>query len=865
MFELKNYQNETLQILREFLEEARLMPVEEAFTRAQQRQNRQPLPYLHHSFAQVPYVCLRLPTGGGKTVLASYAVGIAKRAYLEQDYPIVLWLVPTNTIREQTLEALQKPGHPYRAALEDEFGVDRLMVLDIGDVTRIRKQDIGNKAIIVVGTLATLRVEDTSGRKVYAYHEDFEPHFAGISPHDARLEKVSEADLKPNGLTAANLGKIKYSFANLLALKQPLVIMDEAHNARTKLTFDTLKRIHPACVLELTATPDTSRESASNVLHHVSASQLKAANMIKLPIMLSEHHEWEGAVRDAVLTRKQLAQEAVKSGDSVRPIALFQAENKSGEVTFEVLKTFLIEQLGIAAPQIAIVTGNQRELDGIDLFNPACPIEYIITVEALKEGWDCSFAYVFCSVKDVKSSKDAEQLLGRVLRMPYAQRRQHEALNRAYAHLVSPNFAKAAAALTDKMVQSMGFDPLELPQHLQHGNQYSLFDGTENPSLRPAIAEESSEFTLNNGEQLAVTGLIDEPTATLILQGFTGKQKAEVQQQVEQHNLRVKAQLAPAMRGEIFAPLPLLCVREENQLRLLEPESYLYTKGGWSLLDFPVELPQFEIRESGRVFEVFLQGGHVSYKLAEQGETPNLNLIELDIDDTVLVRWLDREVRQADVSPSEMIRWLVQLVGHLTKVRGFSLTALVRSKFLLARAIKDRIAFCRNKAAERGFQHWLFEDSSVLGVSETYQYTFKPDVYPARVPFYRGKYAFTKHYYPVIEDLSSSGEEFECAQALDQHPQVKHWIRNLVNREAASFRLPLARGYFYPDFIAELHDGRTVVVEYKGEHLQTADDAREKAAVGQQWAQQSGGLFLLALAKDAQGKNIYQQLNQLFH
>ncbi len=64
---------------------------------------------------------------------------------------------------------------------------------------------------------------------------------------------------------------------------------------------------------------------------------------------------------------------------------------------------------------------------------------------------------------------------------------------------------------------------------------------------------------------------------------------------------------------------------------------------------------------------------------------------------------------------------------------------------------------------------------------------------------------------------------------------------------------------------AELHDGRTVVVDYKGEHLQTADDAREKAAVGQQWAHQSGGLFLLALAKDAQGKNIYQQLNQLFH
>ncbi|MBU0656776.1 MAG: DEAD/DEAH box helicase family protein [Gammaproteobacteria bacterium] len=864
MFELKNYQKETLQTLREFLEEARLMPVEEAFTRAQQRQNRQPLPYLHHTFGNVPYVCLRLPTGGGKTVLASYTVGVAKRAYLEQDFPIVLWLVPTNTIREQTLEALQKPGHPYRAALEDEFGVDRLLVLDIGDVTRIRKQDIGAKTIVVVGTLATLRVEDTSGRKVYAYHEDFEPHFAGVNPHDERLEKVTEADLKPNGLTAKSLGRIKYSFANLLALKQPLVIMDEAHNARTKLTFDTLKRIHPACVVEFTATPDASRESASNVLHHVSASQLKAANMIKLPIMLSEHNEWEGAVRDAVLTRKQLAQEAVKSGDSIRPLVLFQAENKSGEVTHEVLKTFLTEQLGVEPQQIAVVTGSQRELDGINLFDPACPIEYIITVEALKEGWDCSFAYVFCSVKDVKSAKDAEQLLGRVLRMPYAQRRQNEALNRAYAHLVSPNFAKAAAMLTDKMVQGMGFDPLEIPQHLQHGNQYGLFDGdVEQP--KPAVAEERGEFTLSNGDTFTACGLIDEPTEKLILQGLSGKQKAEVQQQVEQHNLRAKARLAPAERGEMFASLPLLCVREENQLHLLEPESFLYTKGGWSLLDFPLELPQFDIRESGRTFEVFLQGGHVSYKLAEQNDTPNLNLIELDIDETVLVRWLDREVRQADVSPAEMIRWLVQLLGHLMKERGFSLTALVRSKFLLARAVKDRIAFCRNKAAQQGFRYWLFEDASLLDVSEIYRCAFKPGLYPARLPFYRGKYHFSKHYYPVIEDLSASGEEFTCAQVIDLHSNVRFWVRNLVNREASSFRLPLAHGYFYPDFVAELQDGRTLVVEYKGAHLETADDAREKAAVGTLWAEKSNNLFLLALAQDQQGRDVYQQLDNLLN
>lgn len=199
----------------------------------------------------MPYICMRLPTGGGKTVLASYAVSVVQKTYLEQDYPIVLWLVPTNTIREQTLEALKTAGYPYRQALENEFDLDRLRVFDVSEVTQIRRQDIDRKTLVIVGTLAALRVEDTSGRKVYVHHEDFEPHFVGITDPDYRLERISEKDLQENGLRGEDIGKIKASFANLLALHQPLVIMDEAHNARTKLTFDTLKPLHPAVLWNL--------------------------------------------------------------------------------------------------------------------------------------------------------------------------------------------------------------------------------------------------------------------------------------------------------------------------------------------------------------------------------------------------------------------------------------------------------------------------------------------------------------------------------------------------------------------------------------------------------------------------------------
>jgi type III restriction enzyme len=111
----------------------------------------------------------------------------------------------------------------------------------------------------------------------------------------------------------------------------------------------------------------------------------------------------------------------------------------------------------------------------VNLFDPACPVEVVITVEALKEGWDCSFAYVFCSLQKIGSSKDMEQLLGRVLRMPYARRRKSELLNRAYAHVASAQTMQVANALADKLV-AMGFEELEAAQAV-FPTTTPLFDG----------------------------------------------------------------------------------------------------------------------------------------------------------------------------------------------------------------------------------------------------------------------------------------------------------------------------------------------------------------------------------------------------
>lgn len=878
MFELKNYQKQALVVLENFLVAARSQSVESAFEQALTEQKQKPVPYRHYAFEEIPYVCLRLPTGGGKTVLASHSVKVAKQAYLEQDYPLVLWLVPTNTIREQTLKALKTVAHPYRQALEQEFGLDRLRVMDIGEVTQLCPQDIGRKAVIVVGTLASLRVEDTSGRKVYAYHENFEPHFSGIRQDDPRFERVSEKDLQDNGLGKESLGKIKYSFANLLMLHRPLVIMDEAHNARTSLTFDTLKRVHPSCIVEFSATPDTGATSASNILYRCTAAELKAEQMIKLPIMLTEHKDWQAAVRDAVLTGKKLNEEARKETDYIRPIVLFQAEAKNGVVTVEVLKAHLMTELAIAEQEIAIATGYQRGLEGIDLFSPGCLIKYIITMEALKEGWDCSFAYVFCSVKDVRSSKDAEQLLGRVLRMPFAQNRQIEALNRAYAHLASPTFSQAAQLLKDKLID-MGFEAMEVAALVRPGStQGDLFGGPDvkpqdiplvielpsYPDLPPSPAYKITETEVNT-YYVEIIGTVPEQVTQQLLKTVSGVAKKHIEAQVEFHNCQIQVNKAPAMRGELFAAFPQLCCVQNDLLELLEPDSFLYMSGNWSLQDYPAELPQFSLSETAKNFEVDIEGKKVFYKVAGESEVYNLDWVDSGITETHLVRWLDGQVKQPDVVQASCVLFLSQLIGHLTHVRHIPLTGLLRSKFVLARTINEQINKYREQAAKKGFQLSLFEGSIPLETSFDFAYQFKPDNYPARPPYYQGSFKFGKHYYPLIEDLKSDGEEFACAQAIDSNAQVKFWIRNLVNREQASFRLPLASGYFYPDFVVELQDGRLLVVEYKGKMLLTNDDSREKNAVGECWANNSNGkcLFVMAVAEDANGLNVFQQIEQV--
>ena len=472
MFQLKEYQKTTLNKLQKYLELTRYKGADGAFHEFYPQYGYNKIKGLE----EVPYVCLRLPTGGGKTYLAANSISIASSTYLETETPIVLWFCPTTTIKNQTLETLKNPRHPNREVLEKAFGGE-VLVFDIEDYTNLRPQDIGNKCCVFVSTFQTFRITNTNARRIYAHNENLEPHFGKIpnAQNMENLERIEEGSDK---------GKIKYSFANLLNVYRPIVIADEAHNNSTPLAYETLSRVNPSCIIEYTATP----ASNSNVLHRVCAMELKVEEMIKLPIILTVHQTWQESLSASVLARKSLDEYAKNDSQYIRPILLIQAESKDREVTVDVIKKYLMEQENIEEYKIAIATGDQKELDGIDIFNPNCKIEYIITVEALKEGWDCSFAYVFCSVAQRHSAKDIEQLLGRVLRMPYARTRGQEELNKAYAFVSNDSWQNGVAQLKDRLVE-MGFEEDEVPDSIQTSLPVTLGGTNEKKPIKLNVSK----------------------------------------------------------------------------------------------------------------------------------------------------------------------------------------------------------------------------------------------------------------------------------------------------------------------------------------------------------------------------------------
>ncbi len=422
--QLKRYQKNTLDTLENFLKDLKKVGLKYAFMGITEK------PYQAQAFGDVPFVCIKIPTGGGKTFVGCHAAEKIMSKALQAEHGIVLWFTPSEAIKTQTLRKFKDRKDDHRKALDEAYD-NRVRVFSNEEALSIRKSDVSNNLCIVIASLEAFRKEKTLQKKYKVYQEN-----GALMDH---FEHLDEPDFLERDIE----GTVINSLANVVRLSNPLVVIDEGHKTTTRLSIDFLKDLNPSFIVEYTATP----RAGSNILVEVHASELKEEQMVKIPIVLESAGQWQNALINGIEKRVELEKGAKKlKGEYIRPIALLQAQpkNKDGKsITVEQLKTFLLER-NIPAEEIAIKTSEKNELDGVNLFSKDCKIKYIITVNALAEGWDCSFAYVLVSVANLGSKIAVEQIIGRIIRMPNARRKADEDFNRSYVFASARNFNEAA-------------------------------------------------------------------------------------------------------------------------------------------------------------------------------------------------------------------------------------------------------------------------------------------------------------------------------------------------------------------------------------------------------------------------------------
>ncbi|MGB7550068.1 MAG: DEAD/DEAH box helicase family protein [Chromatiaceae bacterium] len=897
VFTPKTYQSQVLESVTAYFRACHELPSPAiAFSATTERLWGRGLPYhpLPAFPLDMPYFCLRVPTGGGKTWLAAKSLALINTHLLRVEHSLILWLVPSKPIREQTLRALKDRQHPYHTALRE---AGPIAVMDLEEAKGLTRATLDTATTILVATRQAFQVEEEECRKVYQDNGALMSHFDNLSPtqRDQLLTDGEGTDRRPI-----------FSLANVLRLRRPFVIVDEAHNSRTELAFEMLARFRPSGVMELTATPDLER-TPSNVLHSVSAAELKAEEMIKLPVVLEAEPNWRQCLADAIGRREalhKLAEEEHRAGaDYLRPIVLIQSEpRRTGVETldFERVRQELIVNQRIPTEEIIIATGEVKGLEQVEaayklgLADPACPVKFVITQKALAEGWDCPFAYILVSMASLSSATAVEQLLGRVLRQPGASHRQARALNQSYAFVVSRNFAETASTLRDRLVTGAGFDRREVAEFVAaaHPAQGRLdLDGhpgrlvmrpvaiglTEKPNLKhlPKTLRDKVNWDGKRNTLTIDKPLTEDETAVLVTSVTTETAVAAIAEAGEiSRTTAIEFFQTPAELGERFR-VPRLALRVPGpdggeQLRLFDdPE----------VLEYPWDLSPYDAKPSANDLATLNEG----FKIAEIGEIDVENdtgrvvsrfLPELQRDlglsyqpehwDPVrLAAWLCRNLPEESLTHANKMGFVAAWLTQLLREPGLTLARVNLQKFLIRNLIEARIREYRKQAVGQAYQETLFGEGAASRVAvgglddPGLVFEFHHQAYaPSRdYDGHFGHFDFRKHFYGRIGDFDSK-EEFECACWLDIQAQKGHilfWVRNLVRREGSSFFLQKADGRFYPDFLCQLpgaddQSGPILAVEYKGADRWTA--AEDDRLIGHLWAELSAGRCRFVMVKD---------------
>ena len=810
------------------------------------------MPPYNPELAGVPQVCFKVPTGGGKTFLAANSL---KQIFASMPHihpKAVVWLVPSDAILSQTYKTLTDKNHAYRKKIDVDFGnkVEVYSKQQLLNGQNFNPTSVSDNLSIFVLSYDSFRTNKKDGRKAYQENGSLLPFVRFKQDSSNLLEDTDETAL-----------------IQVIRKLNPVVIVDESHHATSKLSKEMLQNFNPSFVLDLTATP----KRGSNIISFVDARQLKAENMVKLPVIVYNRKSQEDVFISAVSLRRKLELEAVQGqkngGKYIRPIVLFQAQpkNNADSTTYEKIKHTLMD-MGIPESEIAIKTADKDELKNIDLSNPDCGIRYIITVNALKEGWDCPFAYILATVANRTSSIDVEQILGRILRLPNTRKNEREVLNLSYvitssnafyatldkvvAGLNAAGFTSKDYRIDDYVEQDTEF-PVEQAGNIQTELKLDndVTDDTNNVSdeidslnvdfvreqISPFVNNENMESQSQSKVNDAVTDMLDHAKTQneLYWQDFEETEEylpvpPEVGNKMKHYKVN---QLYASEAGQIEIPQFMI---ETGRSLFSEHEHQVLTKenlyAGFSLLDkdtvidfdsIDSEIARIDIDDSDALPKAWKLQGFDSQNVKQWfDEQPSDRKMRLCKD--MIIKKLSKNNA---INDRDLEVYVDRIIQNLTEDQ---LTDMEQTPGIYVLKINKKVNSLLNEYAKKMFYEWVEQDKISCQPSYKLPKEISPTETIASIPksLYNEEEKFdTEYERKVVMELSSLNN-------------IKWWHRNMVRKGFAINGAVNA----YPDLMVRTESGKLLLIETKGDQLENSE-SREKAEIGAKWAEMAGRMY----------------------
>ncbi len=790
------------------------------------------------------HVCIKVPTAGGKTFIACNALHTIFNAYSSAMPKVVVWLVPWSNLLNQTVLALSDPNHPYRQKLNSLFN-HRVEVYEKKDLlqgSNFNPSVVKEQLSIIVMSFASLRAKNKEDRKVYQENGQL-ASFASYYTNTADLlEDVDETSL-----------------INVLRSMQPVIVVDESHNAESNLSVDMLNALNPSFVLDLTATPKNN----SNIVSLVPAIELKKEHMVKLPVIVYNHHDKTEVVNSALHLQRKLEllsiEQEKNGGRYIRPIVLFQAQPKIGEenITYEKLKRQLLS-IGIPENQIKIKTATIDELKGEDLLSRACEVRYIITINALKEGWDCPFAYVLASLADKSSAVDVEQILGRVLRQPYVMKHSASLLNISYVLTASVKFNDTLQNIV-KGLQAAGFSDRD----------YREIDTMPDEEKQRVVADPLEQFlfpeqtAVETGLELDSTRISFEPdnltepeTAEIVLseiETMAEEQNAELEAIIQQQEKRPADEQIFEEMGDKIKRYKLSEANRSFVSDLRLPQFYLTVQQsdifgtGKEFLSQEPLLHQFKLSNEDTKID-FEQISSDLYKvdIEETGKSEYdarfTKIEDMMVKEPVVAYILSKP---KDSQIKDIAHQLIQMIGDmypiadqeirvyieriLSSLNAEQLQDILIRKLSYADKIKAKIKHHADNFAESRFNDLIKVGKIKAEPSWNFSELIVPGVLGASISksLYEREGLMNNFETTIITDIAAL-------------PNIAFWHRNLGRGKG--FSINGYKSNHYPDFIVGTKSGKIILIETKGDDRDNSD-SQAKCRLGNKWAELAGTKF----------------------